>query len=58
MANYDNKTLTVILHALSAPRFNQAAEKLSELLNQTETVFPGTDLTLKFKTTAVSDCDR
>ena len=58
VADYDNKTLTVILHSLSAPRFNQAAEKLAELLNQTETVFPGTDLTLKFKTTAVSDCDR
>ena len=48
----------VKLHALSAPRFNQAAAKLAELLNQTETIFPGTDLTLKFETTAVSVCDR
>jgi len=58
VADYDNKTLTVILHTLSAPRFNEAAAKLADLLNQTETIFPGTDLTLKFKTTAVSVCDR
>jgi hypothetical protein len=52
------KTLTIVLHSLSAPRFNRAAEKLALLLNQTETVFPGTDLTLIFKTTAFSNCDR
>lgn len=56
--DYENKTLTVVLHSLSAPRFNLAAEKLTELLNQTETVFPGTDLTLKFKTSAFSNCER
>jgi hypothetical protein len=50
--DYEKKTLTVILHSLSAPRFNKAAEQLAELLNKTETVFPGTDLKLIFKTTA------
>lgn len=46
----DNKTLTIVLHSLSAKRFNLAAEKLAELLTQTETVFPGSDLRLIFKT--------
>jgi len=56
--DYENKTLTVVLHSLSAPRFNLAAEKLTEVLNQTETIFPGTDLMLKFKTSAFSNCER
>jgi hypothetical protein len=47
-----NKTLTVVLHSLSAPRFNAAAEKLAQLLTQTQSVFPGTDLTIIFKTSA------
>jgi len=54
--NYQEKTLTVILHSLSAPRFNKAAAKLAETLNQTETIFPGSDLQLKFKISAPSDC--
>jgi hypothetical protein len=54
----ENKTLTVILHSLSAPRFNETAAKLTEVLNQTETIFPGTDLTLKFKSSAFSNCGR
>ncbi|MGH2643676.1 MAG: putative transposase [Chitinophagaceae bacterium] len=56
--NENDKTLTVILHTLSANRFNHAAQKLSELLNQTETIFPGSDLRLIFKTTASSNCVR
>ena len=56
--DYLNNTLTVILHSLSAPRFNKAAAKLAETLNQTETIFPGTNLMLRFKTTATSDCER
>lgn len=56
--DYENKTLTVILHSLSAPRFNNAAAKLAEILNQTETIFPGTDLTLRFKTSAPSNCEK
>lgn len=47
-----NKTLTVQLYALSTPRYNKAAKSLCELLNQTETIFPETDLKLIFKTTA------
>jgi hypothetical protein len=51
--DYENKTLTVTLHSLSAPRFNLAVEKITDLLNQTETIFPGTDLKLIYKTTAL-----
>jgi len=47
------KTLTVQLHSLSTNRYNEAAGKLAELLNQTETVFPGTDLRLIFKNAAI-----
>jgi hypothetical protein len=48
----ENNTLTVILHSLSAPRFNAAADKLAKLLTETQSIFPGTDLRIIFKTTA------
>jgi len=48
--DYDNKTLEVTLHHLSAYRFNKAARELAVILNQTETIFPGTDLKMVFKT--------
>ena len=53
-----NKTLTVRLHSLSAPRFNAQAAKLAELLNQTETIFPGTDLRIIYQSTAGSFYDK
>ena len=56
--DYENKTLTVRLHTLSAPRFNNAAAKLADTLNQTETIFPGTDLQLIFETSATSNCEK
>ncbi len=52
-----NNTLTVRLYSLSANRYNQAANKLCQLLNETETIFPGTNLKMIFKTTAISDCE-
>jgi len=55
--DYDNKTLTVALHSLSANRFNKAAFELAQLLNQTETLFPGSDLKMIFKITAKSTCE-
>ncbi len=48
----EHNTLTITLHTLSAPRFNQAAANLATLLNETDTVFPNTNLRLIFKTTA------
>lgn len=56
--DYDQKTLTVVLHSLSAQRFNEEAHKLAQLLNQTETIFPGSDLKLIFKTSALSNCEK
>jgi hypothetical protein len=56
--DYENKTLTVVLHTLSAPRFNHAASQLAETLNQTETIFPGSNLKLIFKISALSNCER
>ena len=54
--DYNNKTLTVTLHSLSANRFNEATAELTKLLNQTETIFPGTDLKMIFQITANLDC--
>ena len=50
--DYANQTLTVRLYSLSAPRCNVAVSELCKLLNETETVFPNTNLRLIFKTTA------
>ena len=58
LPDYENKTLTVVLHSLSAPRFNNAAAKLAELLTHTETIFPGSNLLMKFKISALSNCVR
>jgi len=52
-----NKTLTVTLHTLSANRFNKAAFELTKLLNDCETIFPGTDLKMIFKISALSSCE-
>ena len=48
--DYKNKTLTVTLHTLSTPRYNEIASTIATLLNETETIFPGTELSLIFKT--------
>lgn len=56
--DYEQNTLTVVLYSLSAPRFNLAAHKLAQLLNETETVFPDSNLRLIFKTTASSNCEK
>jgi len=45
----DQKTLTIKLAGLSAPRYNEAMTRLCEALNQTETIFPDTDLRMIFK---------
>lgn len=45
----DEKTLTIKLAGLSAPRYNEAMTQLCAELNQTETIFPGTGLRMIFK---------
>jgi hypothetical protein len=51
--DYLNRTLTVTLHSLATPRDNQAAHQLCQLLTETETIYPNTDLKLIYKTVAV-----
>jgi hypothetical protein len=56
LPDYHNNTITITLHSLSAHRFNIAAYELANLLNDTESRFPGTHLTMIFKISAISDC--
>ena len=48
--DYETQTLTLRLHSLSTPRANNAAKELCVLLNETETVFPGSDLRMIYQT--------
>jgi len=47
--DYNNNTLTVRLHTLSTPRANLAAMELCNILNDTETVYPNTNLKLVYE---------
>lgn len=49
ITDYKNKTLTIELFSLSSPRDNLAAKNICEILNETQTIFPTTDLMLKYK---------
>ena len=49
IADYENKTLTVKLYTQANPRMNKTVRKICQLLNQTETLFPETNLLLKFE---------
>ena len=49
LPDYQQKTLTVKLYTQSTPRNNRAAEKLCELLTDSETIYPGTELKLIYK---------
>ena len=51
--DYDNRTLTITLHSLATPRDNKAANRLCQLLTESQTIYPGTDLRLIYKTIAV-----
>ena len=50
--DHKNQTLTIKLYTLTTTRANNAVKELCSILNQTETVFPGTCLKLIFETTA------
>lgn len=45
----ENKILTVKIYSLSTPRMNNALDKLCALLNETEHLYPGTNLKLFYK---------
>lgn len=49
VVNEMEKTLTIIMYSLSAPRYNNALKELIILLNETETLFPQTELKLIYK---------
>ncbi len=49
MVNKENKTLTVRIHPLSHHKNDRILEQFCEQLNQTQTLFPDTDLTLIYK---------
>jgi len=48
-----NNTLTITLHPLSTPRANEVVKKMCELLNQTQTIYPCTNMKMVFKSVAV-----
>lgn len=50
--DYVNNKLTVRLHSLSMPLFYKVAQKLSEIMNDTQTFYPDTNLVLKYETVA------
>ncbi len=51
--DYKNNTLTIVLHSMSTPRSNEAVAKLCEFLNETETIYPYSNLKMIFKSIAV-----
>ncbi|MCK5539187.1 MAG: hypothetical protein KAI79_20360, partial [Bacteroidales bacterium] len=47
--DYNNNTLTVELYSLATPRDNKAVINICKILNDTETVFPRTNLKIIYK---------
>jgi len=47
--DYQNMQLSVKIYSQANPRMNNAVIKLINLLNETETLYPGTQLVLKYK---------
>lgn len=48
LPDYKKKLPAVVLHTFSAGMFNKVALKLAHQVNQSETIFPETDLQQKF----------
>lgn len=49
LPDYKNNTLTVKLYSLATPRDNIAVKNVCQLLNDSETLYPGTNLKLIYK---------
>jgi hypothetical protein len=49
LPDYRNNVLTIRLYSLSTNRDNVALQNIITLLNETQTIFPGTNLTLFYK---------
>ena len=52
--DYKLNTLSIILYSLATPRDNEALEAIGKILNDTETIFPGTNLKMIFKSATIS----
>lgn len=50
--DYDKNTLVIRLHAMSTRRYNKAIGDIITILNESQTIFPGTNLKMIFKCTA------
>jgi hypothetical protein len=53
MPDNKNNLLTITLYALATKRDNNAIENICQILNDTETMYPGTDLKLVYKTATI-----
>ena len=51
--DYKNKQLNIKLYTQANPRMNIAIDKVCQLLNETLTVYPGTDLVMNYKITTI-----
>lgn len=49
IVDHHQKTLTVKLYSLATPRDNKAVEQMCQILNDTDTICPGTDLRLVYQ---------
>lgn len=47
--DYQNNKLSIHIYSQASPRMNLALEKVIQLLNETETEYPGTDLVMNYK---------
>jgi hypothetical protein len=47
--DYQNNMLYITLYSLANTRSNRAVENVIETINDTKTIFPGTELMLNFK---------
>ena len=47
--DYEAKTLTIKIHSQATPRANEILKNICEQMNDTKTIYPGSDLTLIFK---------
>jgi len=47
--DYQNNTLTVSLYSQSSPRMNDTIKNICNLLNETKTKYPGTNLIMNYK---------
>ncbi len=48
LPDYKNNILEVRIHNMSSPRENRCVEQVCKVLNESETIFPGTKLRLQF----------